>query len=252
MSRMNHRPLRSLRCPAPPSASALTLGALAAAAVGAGPASADTTVATDATAQNVTAYGSTAAWSRRAADGYHLVISHNGTIADAPVPGPSKAYDPARARASTSSGRRASSPACSGRSRRRPTSPPPASSALRRGREVDHPDPELGASASEQPSRPGRPDREPHAPGRHDSLCEHLDPDAVHERERRASHLPKLGSADARHAFEEGLHPQHRARVLAIEMRAGRRQVARSSVEHSRSSSVRATCVASAETSSKA
>lgn len=75
----------------------LTLGALAAAAVGAvgaGPASADSTLAADASAQNVTAYGSTAAWSRRAADGYHLVISHNGTIADAPVPVSAKAYDP--------------------------------------------------------------------------------------------------------------------------------------------------------------
>ena len=70
------------------------LGALAAAALGAGPASADTTVAADATAQNVTAYGSTAAWSRRAADGYHLVILHGGAIADAPVPVSSKPYDP--------------------------------------------------------------------------------------------------------------------------------------------------------------
>ena len=72
----------------------LVLGALAGAALGAGPASADSTVAADASAQNVTAYGSTAAWSRRAADGYHLVISHNGTIADAPVPVAAKAYDP--------------------------------------------------------------------------------------------------------------------------------------------------------------
>jgi hypothetical protein len=70
------------------------LGALAVAASGAGPASADTTVASDATAQNVTAYGSTAAWSRKAADGYHLVIAHRGTVADAPVPVSSEPYDP--------------------------------------------------------------------------------------------------------------------------------------------------------------
>jgi hypothetical protein len=72
-------------------------GALAATALagfGAGPAIADTTVAADPTAQNVTAYGTTAAWSRKAADGYHLVVAQGGTVADAPVPAFSKAYDP--------------------------------------------------------------------------------------------------------------------------------------------------------------
>lgn len=63
-------------------------------AFGAGPASADTTGAADATAQNVTAYGSTAAWSRRAADGYHLVVAQGSVVADAPVPVSSQPYDP--------------------------------------------------------------------------------------------------------------------------------------------------------------
>ena len=70
------------------------LGALALSAFGAAPAVADSTVAADPTAQNVTAYGSTAAWSRRAADGYHLVIAEGGATADAPVPASSQPYDP--------------------------------------------------------------------------------------------------------------------------------------------------------------
>ena len=67
---------------------------VAATALSAGPAAADTTVAPDPTAQNVTAYGTTAAWSRKASDGYHLVVAQGGTIADAPVPASSQPYDP--------------------------------------------------------------------------------------------------------------------------------------------------------------
>lgn len=66
---------------------ALTAGA-------AGPASADSTIVADASAQNVTAYGTTAAWSRKAADGHHLVIANNGVVADAPVPVSPAPYDP--------------------------------------------------------------------------------------------------------------------------------------------------------------
>lgn len=73
---------------------AAVLAALALATVGAGSAAADTTVIADPTAQNVTAYGTTAAWSRRAADGYHLVVAQGATIADAPVPVSSRPYDP--------------------------------------------------------------------------------------------------------------------------------------------------------------
>jgi hypothetical protein len=68
--------------------------AVAATALGAGPAAADTTVVADPTAQNVTAYGTTAAWSRKAADGYHLVVAQGATVADAPVPAASQPYDP--------------------------------------------------------------------------------------------------------------------------------------------------------------
>jgi hypothetical protein len=70
------------------------LGALALSAFGAAPALADSAVVADPTAQNVTAYGSTAAWSRRAADGYHLVVAEGGATADAPVPASSQPYDP--------------------------------------------------------------------------------------------------------------------------------------------------------------
>jgi hypothetical protein len=76
----------------------LTLGcalaAFAVSALGAAPALADGTVVADPTAQNVTAYGSTAAWSRKAADGYHLVVAQGGAIADVPVPAASQPYDP--------------------------------------------------------------------------------------------------------------------------------------------------------------
>jgi hypothetical protein len=68
--------------------------ALAASALGAASATADTTVVHDPTARNVTAYGTTAAWSRKAADGYHLVVARGATIADAPVPASSRPYDP--------------------------------------------------------------------------------------------------------------------------------------------------------------
>ncbi len=70
------------------------LAALALGTIGAGSAAADTLAVPDPTAQNVTAYGTTAAWSRQAADGYHLVVATGGTVADAPVPAASKPYDP--------------------------------------------------------------------------------------------------------------------------------------------------------------
>jgi hypothetical protein len=71
------------------------LAALAVPALGAGVAAADTTVAADPTAQNVTTYGSTSAWSRKAGDGtYHLVVSQAGQVADAPVPASGEPYDP--------------------------------------------------------------------------------------------------------------------------------------------------------------
>jgi hypothetical protein len=68
--------------------------AIAASALGAGAAAADTTVTPDPTARNVTAYGTTSAWSRKAADGYHLVVAQGGAIADAPVPASPRPYDP--------------------------------------------------------------------------------------------------------------------------------------------------------------
>ena len=71
---------------------ALALGTLAAA--GTTSAVADATINPDPTAQNVTAYGTTAAWSRKAADGYHLVVAHGGIVADAPVPASPTPYDP--------------------------------------------------------------------------------------------------------------------------------------------------------------
>jgi hypothetical protein len=70
------------------------LAAVAASAIAAAPAAADTTVVADPTAQNATALGATAAWSRKAADGYHLVVAQGATVADAPVPVSSKPYDP--------------------------------------------------------------------------------------------------------------------------------------------------------------
>ncbi len=70
------------------------LAALALGTLGAGSAVADAPVNPDPTAQNVTAYGTTAAWSRKAADGYHLVVAHGGIVADAPVPASPTPYDP--------------------------------------------------------------------------------------------------------------------------------------------------------------
>ncbi len=67
---------------------------IAAGALGAAPALADKPLAADPTAQNVTAYGTTAAWSRKAADGYHLVVSQGSVTVDAPVPVSSTPYDP--------------------------------------------------------------------------------------------------------------------------------------------------------------
>jgi hypothetical protein len=73
---------------------AAVLAAVALGTIGAASAGADTTVAADPTAQNVTAYGTTAAWSRKAADGYHLVVAQGAVVADAPVPASSRPYDP--------------------------------------------------------------------------------------------------------------------------------------------------------------
>ncbi len=70
------------------------IAAVAVSAIGAAPAIADTSIVADPTAQNVTAYGSTAAWSRKAADGYHLVVAQGATVADAPVPASPTPYDP--------------------------------------------------------------------------------------------------------------------------------------------------------------
>jgi hypothetical protein len=70
------------------------LAALALGTLGAGSAVADTTINPDPTAQNVTAYDTTAAWSRKAADGYHLVVAHGGIVADAPVAVSPTPYDP--------------------------------------------------------------------------------------------------------------------------------------------------------------
>ena len=65
------------------------------AAVPAVPAHADSVVAADPTAANVTAYGATSAWSRRADDGtYRLVIRAGRVIADAPVPSSPVPFDP--------------------------------------------------------------------------------------------------------------------------------------------------------------
>ena len=71
---------------------ALALGTVG--TLGVGSAAAATTVASAPTAQNVTAYGTTAAWSRQAADGYRLVVAQGGAAGDAPVPASSSPYDP--------------------------------------------------------------------------------------------------------------------------------------------------------------
>jgi len=59
------------------------------------PVQADTILVADRTAENVTAYASAAAWSRRAADGtYRLVVSSSGAIADAAVAAMDVPFDP--------------------------------------------------------------------------------------------------------------------------------------------------------------
>jgi hypothetical protein len=73
---------------------AAALAAVALGTIGAPAALADTTVAADPTAENVTSYATTAAWSRKAADGYHLVVAQGAVVADAPVPASSRPYDP--------------------------------------------------------------------------------------------------------------------------------------------------------------
>ena len=73
---------------------ALAAAAISALATVPADAAADTTVVADPTAQNVTAYGSTAAWSRKAADGYRLVVAQGATAVDAPVPASPTPYDP--------------------------------------------------------------------------------------------------------------------------------------------------------------
>jgi hypothetical protein len=69
--------------------------ALVAGAIAPAGASADSVLVADPSASNVTVYGSTAAWSRKADDGtYRLVIRDGGRVADAPVPPSSRPYDP--------------------------------------------------------------------------------------------------------------------------------------------------------------
>ncbi|MEJ7786863.1 MAG: hypothetical protein WKF96_18835 [Solirubrobacteraceae bacterium] len=80
-------PLRTIRRSA-------ALATLALGTLGAGSAAADTLAVPDPTAQNVTAYGTTAAWSRKAADGYQLVVAQGANVAPAPVPTSSEPYDP--------------------------------------------------------------------------------------------------------------------------------------------------------------
>lgn len=75
---------------------ALIAGTLAGGLLAGAPAHADTVVVADPTAQNVTAYASTAAWSRRTADGSHrLVVSDGaGSVADAAIDPSSVPFDP--------------------------------------------------------------------------------------------------------------------------------------------------------------
>lgn len=71
------------------------LGLLIAFVALAAPAAADTVVAADPAAQNVTAYGSTAAWSRKAADGRHrLVVRTRGVSSEANVASSPNPFDP--------------------------------------------------------------------------------------------------------------------------------------------------------------
>ena len=72
------------------------LGALSAALLASTPAAADSVLAADATARNVSAYGTTSAWSRQAADGsYRLVVMGASRVpADAPVRRSNAHFDP--------------------------------------------------------------------------------------------------------------------------------------------------------------
>ncbi|MBA3748051.1 MAG: hypothetical protein H0W96_11265 [Solirubrobacterales bacterium] len=72
------------------------LVALSAGLLASPPANADSVIAADATAQNVSAFGTTRAWSRRAADGtYRLVVMGASRVpADAPVRRSSIPFDP--------------------------------------------------------------------------------------------------------------------------------------------------------------
>jgi len=71
-----------------------TLGAVGLCAAVAGTGAADSTVVADPSARNVTIYIGTSAWSRKAADGYRLVIARGGVVVDAPVPPSRVPYDP--------------------------------------------------------------------------------------------------------------------------------------------------------------
>ena len=71
------------------------LAAVASSAVAVPAASADSVLVADPSASNVTQYGSTAAWSRKADDGtYRLVVRSGGQVADAPVPSSTRPFDP--------------------------------------------------------------------------------------------------------------------------------------------------------------
>ncbi len=78
------------------SAALLAAGAVAGALLATAPASADTVIVADPTVQNVTAYASTAAWSRRAPDGSHRLVVRDGSgvVADAAVEPSSVPFDP--------------------------------------------------------------------------------------------------------------------------------------------------------------
>jgi len=82
---------RALRLPTAILAAGVTAGLLAGE-----PAVADTVLVADPTVRNVTAYGVTAAWSRRAADGTHRLVVTNaaGVPADAAVRSSSVPFDP--------------------------------------------------------------------------------------------------------------------------------------------------------------
>lgn len=77
-------------------ATLLAAGMLAGGLLATTPAVADSVIAADTTAQNVSAYGTTSAWSRQATDGtYRLVVmGASGVPADAPVRGSRFPLDP--------------------------------------------------------------------------------------------------------------------------------------------------------------